>query len=316
MSFQMPEQWEVVNPITEEECSSLEQNTGIDPSEGLQDCEAIALEILPLIEDELRWIRSGVKTIFANEDSKCKDTDKNPTLASILSRIYRLSQAISCAICTYDPALVTRLKTGSASQVLWGQGVGNLPLWRTPDTVPTEDSTNLVYSGGVYNAIRAAQLGTFHVWEGHSEFDYYAEDIDSLNSQTGASNDDTALVLTGAGGMNQLYTRTNGSWMAGTVYGAIENFATTHILKGTLADKEIYFYYNEDQTQGAWNTLNAGLGNITAQIADLRNIADMTVQSQSGNDKMILTVKDTLAEANAVQPTAGKTTIVLISGDS
>lgn len=313
MSFTMPEPKDSVDAITSTECASLKSNTGIDASENLTNCEAIAAEILPLIKQELDAIATGNKTIFANEDSKCKDGDPNPTLASMLSRIYRMAQALSCAICTYDPQLVTRLKTGRATQVLWGQGQGNLPLWRTPDDVPTENSTNLALSGGVFEAIHNALLGTFHLWEDHEEFDFYASTPADLNAQTGATNDDDALVLAGAGGTNQIYTYDGSSWTAGDVLGRPENFATTHILKGTWTDKEIYFFYNSETSTSTWNVLDAGLGEVQAQIDALSRMVANSLQS-GDNNEYLLTTRSTLAQANAVAPTAGKTTIVLITG--
>ena len=313
MSFVMPEPKDSVDAITDSECESLNNNTGIDPSENIDDCQAIAEQILPLIKQELDAIATGNKTIFANEDSKCKEGDPNPTLASMLSRIYRMAQAIACSICTYDPDLVARLKTGRATQMLWGQGTNNLPLWVTPDATPTEHSTNVVTSGGVFDAIHAAMLGTFHLWEDHEEFDFYASSVADLNSQTGAVADDTALVLTGAGGINQVYEYNGSGWVAGEVLGIPEDFATTHIKKGSFADEEIYFFYNNATSTGSWNILDANLGQTQAAVDQLAAMVAQSVMSGDANE-YLLTTRQTLAQANAVPPTAGKTTIVLITG--
>ena len=312
MSFTMPEPRDSVDAITDDECLSLRNNTGIDSSEGLNDCDAISQQILPLIKQELDMIATGNKTIFANEDSKCKEGDPNPTLASMLSRIYRMAQAIACNICSYDPDLVTRLKSGKATQVLWGQGTNNLPLWVTPDSSPTEGSMNVAYSGAVYDAIHAALLGTFHLWEGHESFSYFATSVSDLNQQTGFTSGDTALVLNGAGGTNQVYTYNGSSWTAGTVLGRPENFATTHILKGEWTDKELYFFFNPESSTSTWNLLDANLGatqQAVNQLADL--VADAVMSADT--TQFLFTTRQTLAQANAVSATAGKTTIVLIT---
>lgn len=312
MPFTMPQPKDSVNPITDEECESLKKNTGITSSEGIDDCQAISEQILPLIKQELDMIATGNKTIFANEDSKCKEGDPNPTLASMLSRIYRMAQAIACSICTYDPNLVTRLKTGKATQVLWGQGVNNLPLWKTPDASPIKDSQNVAYSGAVWDAIHEALLGTFHLWEEHNDFDYYAETVDELKAQ-GGSDGDTAIVLTGDGGMNQVYNFTGGQWKAGDVLGRPENFATTHIKKGNYADKEIYFFYNPDNSTATWNLLDVNLGQTQKLVDDLANKVGQAVLSADSTE-FLFTTRKTLAEANKVSATAGKQTIVLITG--
>lgn len=319
MSFTMPEPKDSVPAITEAECQSLEHNYGIDPAEGIENCQAIAEQILPLLKQELDAIKDSgdpenpnTVVIFANEDSKCKEGDPTPTIASILSRIYRLAQALACDICTYDPTLVARLKSGTASQILWGQGAGNLPKWVTPDKEIVEDSLNVATSGATFTAIKNAWLGTFHLWEDHEKFDFYAETLSDLQSQSGANTGDDALVLKGAGGTNQIYTYSGGSWSAGPVMGNIENFATTHILKGAWADKEIYFYYNDDSTTPTWNLLDASLGNIVGQIQALQEAAKQAVLSGDGNDYTVVT-RETLAEAAKVDPIDGRTTIVLIT---
>ncbi len=312
MSFTMPEPKDSVPAITDDECLSLRNNTGIDPSEEIDDCQAMAEQILPLIKQELDMIATGNKTIFANEDSKCKEGDPNPTLASMLSRIYRMAQAIACNLCSYDPNLVTRLKSGQATQVLWGQGTDNLPLWVTPDSTPIQGSMNLAYSGAVYDAIHTALLGTFHLWEGHEQFEYYANTLNDLNDQTGFTDGDKALVLNSNGGMNQVYTRSGNSWTPGEVLGRPENFATTHITKGEWTDKELYFFYNPETSSSTWNLLDANLGATQAAINQLADLVADAVMS-SDTTQYLFTTRQTLAQANAVPATAGKTTIVLIT---
>ena len=312
MSFVVPAPKDSVNPITDAECTSLHNNTGIDPTEGKDNCEAIAEQILPLIKQELDAIKTGKKTIFANEDSKCKEGDENPTLASILSRIYRMAQAIACNICTYDPDLVARLKTGNPNQVLRGQGFNQLPVWVTPDASPIKNSTNVATSGAVYDAIRTALLGTFHLWEGHENFAFYAETLSDLNSQTGMSNGDKALVLGSGSSINTVYTWDGSSWTAGSSLGRPENFATFHVAKGTWTDKELYFFYEPEDSTATWNLLDADLGQTQALIDELARRVENSLQS-ADSTQYLITTRTTLTDAMAVPATAGKTTIVLIT---
>lgn len=314
MTFTMPAPKDSVSGISDAECDSLKVNTGIDPTEGIDNCEAISEQILPLIEQELDSISHGIKTIFANEDSKCKANDENPTLASILSRIYRMAGAFACNVCSYDPALVTRLKSGRTNQILWGQGLNALPKWITPDNAPTAGSQNAVTSGAVYTAIKEAQLGTFHVWEDYPAFGFYAENLTDLASQTGAVADDTALVLNDGTHVNAVYVYDGNDWSYdGHEFPNLEDFATTHIGKGTWADDEIYFFHNPDTSTASWNLLDANLGQARQAIQDLQDQLAMSVLS-ANSTKYLLTTRTTLAQANAVPATTGKTTIVLITG--
>lgn len=313
MTFTPPAPKEYVEGITDDECASLEANTGLNPSDGLDNCEVISEQILPLIETDLDIISHGIKTIFANEDSKCKEGDENPTIASMLSRIYRMAGAFACNICTFDPELVTRLKSGRSNQVLWGQGLNQLPKWITPEQRPTAGSNNLVTSGGVYTAIQEAKLGTFHVWEDYPSFAFYAENLTDLNSQTGAVADDIALVLSANNTTNAVYSYDGSTWTFVESFPSLEDFATTHINKGTWQDDELYFFHNPDTSTASWNLLDASMGQAQQAIQQLLDQLALSVLS-ADSTKYLLTTRQTLAQAQAVSATAGKTTIVLITG--
>lgn len=314
MPFVMPQPKDSVEGISDAECDSLKVNTGITPSEGLDNCEAIDEQILPLLKQELDAISHGVLTIFANEDSKCKEGDENPTLASILSRIYRMAGAFACNVCSYDPELTTRLKSGKASQILWGNGLDQLPVWKTPDNRPTAGSKNVVSSGAVYTAIQEAALGTFHIWEAHPNFAFYAGDMTDLNSQTGAVDDDLALVLNDGTHVNAIYKYVSGTWTyQDEEYPDLENFATTHIDKGAWTDEELYFFQNPDTSLETWNLLDANLGAAQTAIQAAETELQKAVLSATSTEYLV-TTRATLAQAQAVTPTAGKTTIVFITG--
>lgn len=314
MPFVMPQPKDSVDGISETECDSLKVNTGITASEGIDNCEAIDEQILPLLKQELDAIATGVKVIFTNEDSKCKEGDENPTLASILSRIYRMAGAFACNVCSYDPELVTRLKSGKASQILWGNGLENLPLWKTPDNAPTSGSKNVVSSGAVYTAIENAKLGTFHIWEEHPRFAFYANAMADLTAQTASAvADDLALVLNDGTHINAVYEYDGSDWTFVEDYPNLENFATTHINKGSWEDEELYFFQNPDTSLETWNLLDANLGAAQEAIERAEQQLNTAVLSADATEYLI-TTRTTLTQAQAVTPTAGKTTIVLITG--
>ena len=297
-------------PITNEECTSLKNNTGLAVGDNKNNCEAFNSDLLPLIKQELDAIEHGNKPIFMNEDSKCQDGDLNPTIASMLSRIYRVAQAIACNLCTYDPALVTRLKTGKANQVLWGQGVNNLPLWKSLDTTVNKGSSNIATADAVAEAIQTVLLGTFHLWKNHTTFDYYAESLDDLKEQSktvAPAVDNTALVSP-----TEVYVFTNNQWNKRETLKTPENFAITHINRGAYAEKEIYFFFDPTKSVSTWNVLDTNLGNVQRDIDTLKAMMNVAVSSGDENKYLMMT-KRTLAEAKAVPPTAGKTTFVFFS---
>lgn len=299
-------------PITNEECTSLKNNTGLAVGDNKNNCEAFNSGLLPLIKQELDAIEHGNKPIFMNEDSKCQDGDPNPTIASMLSRIYRVAQAIVCNLCTYDPALVTRLKTGKANQILWGQGVNNLPLWKSLDTTVNKGSSNIATADAVAEAIQTVLLGTFHLWKGHENFDYYAESLDDLKEQSKTTPPFPNYAALISPTEVYVYDGATREWKKKEALKTPENFAITHINRGAYADKEIYFFFDPTKSVATWNVLDTNLGSVQRDVDTIKSMLNVAVSSGDGNQYIMMT-KNTLAEAKAVPPTAGKTTIVLIT---
>lgn len=322
----------VLNPITSEECENLKKNAGLD-GQG-NNCDAFNNTLLPEIEQEVAYLASrstDAFTIFTNDESKCDDDDA-PTLASWWSRIYRFSQAVTCILCQYDPFLTVLLKSGRYPQILMGAASNSLdsselgchqtgyPVWVNPDDYPTEGSPKPVTSDGVYKAVQDAILSVWHLWEEHPEFDFFAQSVDDPNdshnlaSQTGMVSGDTALVTNDGTEQTVLYEYDGTDWVSqgSLAQDNLTNFAVTHINKGYYTKKDVYYFgTGEDET---WQVMDVHLTELETKVEELKNMFTDAVLSGDAGTEYLLTTRATLAEANLVQPTSGKTTIVLITG--
>lgn len=313
---------DLVPALTEEQYESVKNNTGIY-NNGHTNCDDLNGELLCDIRQDLEYIlQNKSMTIFANDFSKCSDNDESPTLASMWSRIYRFSQATAAILCAYDPFIATLLKSGRYPQMLMGsiqEGGGGYPQWIKPDVYPTEGSQTPVSSEGVVKGIQDALLSVWHIWKEHPEFDYFAQEYDSgtnsLTSQTGMVEGDTALVKTDGTDWNIIYKYTGGKWVKDEVLGpkSIDNFSVTAINKGYYEGKEVYAFYDEGLGVDTWNIMDVDLGAITKRVEEVEKIYENTVLA-AGDTSFILTTAPNLTAANAVACTEGKDTIVLITG--
>lgn len=307
--FVLPDSNVIVDPITEQECESLGNNTGLDINDGETTCQALKTKLLPLLSQIIGDISSGSMVIYANDDSKCDDQDTSPTLASMLSRIYRVSQAFACILCQYDPTLSNMLMAGTYPQVLMGGE--NYPSWVTPDSAPTEGSNNLVTSNGIYTAIQNAIISVWHMWDEGDDgsFEYYVTDVQDLPTN-GNTNGDYALVYDPATYSNMIYEWDGSAWvLSKTVLPAdMEDFAVVHINKGDWADKGLYWF------DTGWNLLDADLGDLESRVAALEASMAHTVQALDTTTTYKLGVVATASQASSVPSEAGVTKIVFISG--
>ena len=258
-------------------------------------------------------ISTGIMTIYANDDSKCDDND-DPTIASILSRIYRLSQAFTCILCQYDPTLSNMLLAGTYPQVLMGkQTSSGYPGWVTPDSTPTENSSNLVTSGGIYTAIQNAILSVWHMWDKGDDgsFAYFVTAVGDLPT-SGLTSGDYAIVYTESSGTNAIYQWNGSSWvLQETITQAnMENFAVINIENGDYAGEGLYWF------ESGWNLLNASLKELEDRLTALETAVDSSVQAIDSDSVYKIGVRSTYALADAVTSETGVTKIVFISGSS
>lgn len=310
--FILPESATIVDPITSSECTSLGNNTGLNINDGENNCQALSTRLMPLLAQIVGDISSGKMTIYANDDSKCSPDDKSPTLASMMSRIYRVSEAFTCILCTYDPTLSNLLTSGSYPQVLMGKQSGSqYPHWSTPDSTPTQNSYNLVTSNGVYQAIRNAILSVWHLWEkgDNGEFQYLETSFASLPT-TGNTDGDYAIVYNAQTHVNTIYkwSDSQSAWVLDeTIQPAnIEDFAVIHVEKGTWADKGLYWF------QTSWNIMDADIRELEQRVSVLEYSMMSTVQALDNSSVYEIGVVDTYAQASAIPAESGKIKIAFI----
>lgn len=315
---------DLVDEVNATECGNLKANSGLDGSKR-NNCDDLQSMVCDIKQEVDAIAQSSAMVVATNEDSKCQN-DTNPTLASMMTRILRWSQAATCVLCAYDPYVATILKTGKYPQILMGSvQEGGYPQWVNPDELPTEDSKAPVTSGGVYQAVQDALLGVWHPWEEYPTFGYFAETLDgtdddqSLTKQsttTPPANGDTALVANDGTHQNALYTYNGTSWVFTKELEASDglvNFAVTNILKGYYETRDIYYFV--DGSDHTWNVMDADLSSLEASIAKLQEIIKTVVTVEEGEEPFVITTAPTLADAEAVNCTEGKTTIVLITGE-
>lgn len=310
--FILPDSNVIVDPISESECESLGNNTGLNIDDGETTCQAMTSRLLPLLSQIMGDISSGAMTIYANDDSKCKPDDKAPTLASILSRIYRVCQAMTCVLCEYDPSLSNLLMSGVYPQILMGKPTEDgYPVWVTPDLTPTEDSSRPVTSNGVYNAIRSAAVDSWKVWtEGdNGSFSYFAYDDTSTLPTTSVNDGEYALVFVQDTSENKIYQWEDGAWeLKKTVTQAqMSDFTIVHILKGSrYAQNDLYWF------RTSWNLLDADFSGITERITALELAAAQAVGTFGQHDRYLVGTANSYADAQQVPTELGATKIVFI----
>lgn len=336
---------DVVPAISDTQCESIKGNHGIYGT-AENNCEDLTGELLCDIRQDLEYVLNmGPGNIFANDDSKCKEDDPSPTLASMWSRIYRFSQAVTCILCAYDPFINTLLKAGRFPQVLMGAQTEELdemdgcckkvgyPTWVTPDELPTLDSNRPVTANGIARAIKDAIMSVWHIWEEEPEFDYFAQTINgaddpySLTEQMKkwpAKEGDTLLLASapecGGGTAEYEYRHDNDpsgdltvEWRFNKCLkkGGVEhlsNFAVTHINGGYYEDKGVYFF---DET---WQVMDADLGTLESRVDELERIFEHSVLSQDNTTQYVMATRPDLTTAEAVPCTNGKETLVFITG--
>lgn len=308
-NFVLPDSDAIVDPISSSECSSLGNNTGLDLNDGETTCQALQQRLVPLIAQIVGDISSGVMTIYANEDSKC-DENNDPTLASMMSRIYRVSQAFACILCQYDPTLSNMLMAGTYPQVLMGkQTQSGYPGWVTPDSAPTQDSNNLVTSHGIYTAIQNAILSVWHMWDkgNAGSFAYFAESLNDVPT-TGNTNGDYALVYNPTTYVNTIYQWNGSSWVLRETIQPTNmvDFSVAHIEKGEYADNGIYWFNT------GWNLLDADLGELEDRVEALENNMVNAVLALDTATTYKIGVANTFASTSSIPSEAGVTKIIFV----
>lgn len=218
------EPWWLAEEVSANECNNLQNGHGTSGSDETN-CDVFQNDLIPALMQEYKAIERGDIVIAANEDSKCSDGSPLPTIASILSRILRFSQAVACVLCTYDPILINILKSGEYPQILMGQTGSKYPIWREPSKEPTAGSKLPITSGGVWEAIQQAIMSVFHeatddrAWVangGKLTYDFFTKDPSGLaDICEGYWNGDEERSVAGGGGELDLVVKWGGSGSMG-----------------------------------------------------------------------------------------------------
>lgn len=244
------------------------------------------LYLVELICQEWYAIKDGDRIVYTNEEHKqhCDGDPDDPTLHSILSRIYRYFGAILCLICDGLNDSFNHHKRGPENTVLTGNGDNSYGSWEEIDTEVTEDSTMPVTSDAVWRIIDEFIHTVYHYV---GDWDYLTLNPTTLSEVLDPRDGDTALVKNGADGTNQNYTYTNGSWVAGSLE-PLEDFNLIHVNKKsdwTYGGQSIeipansgWYWYNNN-----WNRLDASAGEIQQELDEL--LATNVVKRQDENEE-------------------------------
>lgn len=242
-----------------------------------------------LICQEYWAIKDGDRLIYTNEMTKeqCHGDEDDPTLHSILSRIYRYFGALTCLVCSGLNDDFNYYKRANTGTVLQSDGSGDYGAWTTPDASPTSESTGTVTSGGVWDAIYDYVHSVFHYV---GTWDYLTYNPTTLNAYTDVLEGQTALVKNGADGTNQTYIRTASGWTAGGL-NDLDGFSLIHVNRDstfttsatgtvTIQAGSAWYWYNNN-----WNSLDADIEAPTAQLNAISEVMDRAVLTQNTNDQ-------------------------------
>lgn len=311
------------------ECDNLKSGTGTSGQDE-NNCPVLTDDLVEAIRQVYYAIKTGDIVISANEDSKC-DGSTLPTLASILSRLLRFDEAVACILCTYDPILIDILRSGEFPQILMGQSNSKYPVWRNPSTTPTEGSQLPITSGGVYAAIKDAQLSLFHsatddeAWVesgGRVSYDYCASSLADLRSQVSSpENGETALLSPDpsrpdepCANASYQYDSELSEWVLAYHLDGPSDYAVVQILKGTFKDNELYWLSGKNGTKCGWNLMDASIAAIQEKINEINGKLDKAVygaDTPTFSGPYALAVGRNYSDLIFLDPPEGKTLITL-----
>lgn len=241
-----------------------------------------------LICQEWYAIKDGDRIVYTNEEHKrhCDGDEDDPTLHSMLSRIYRFFGAIVCLTCDGANNDFNHFKQGPHQTVLVSAGDGEYADWVAPDMAVTEDSTNVVTSGGIWEAIDEF-VHTAYYYIG--DYDYLTLNPSTLESVKYAEAGDTALVKNGAGGTDQEYSFDGTNWTAGAVK-HLDDFDMVHVNKEStfmsgfitvvIPAGSAWYWYNSN-----WNHLDASSDAMQEEVSELLD-ANMVMKQDTNEEDM------------------------------
>lgn len=236
-------------------------------------CTCVTFEYMTeLICQEFNRVKSGMKTVYANCDAKdlCDPYSKNPTWASILSRVVRFFQMATCILCSMEDL---QMIAGEDNQIYTATEPGKPGAWQTLVNEATEGSDYIISSQGALDAIN---YFVSSVWHPIGSYDYFVWKESDIPTEAPDPKNGETLVM----GENW-YQFTNGNWVNKGQVKNLAPFGTILIKKGTdYANHEFYWFANE------WNLLDFEKGPTAAKIAAYESKDDLTTNDQFGGLKI------------------------------
>jgi len=238
-------------------------------------CQSLS-NLAELICEEWNAIKEDEREIYTNDEHKlaCDGDPEDPTLFSMLSRIYRFYTAINCLICSGLNDDFNVYKQGGAGKVFIGG------KWITPAKNFNDKATNpLVTGGAIYDKLQEAIQPLYKYFK---TYDYLVSSIDHLASSKDVFiKGDTALAKTVE------YTYDGKDWVKGKAQD-LHDFDMVHVNNATS-----YSTYGNIKTTagsgwywygGTWNQLDAS---VSEAYEDLSEYLKSNFVSRLDNKKKI-----------------------------
>lgn len=238
-------------------------------------CQSLS-NLAELICEEWNAIKEDEREIYTNDEHKlaCDGDPEDPTLFSMLSRIYRFYTAINCLICSGLNDDFNIYKQGGAGKVFIGG------KWITPAKNFNDKATNpLVTGGAIYDKLQEAIQPLYKYFK---TYDYLVSSIDHLASSKDVFiKGDTALAKTVE------YTYDGKDWVKGKAQD-LHDFDMVHVNNATS-----YSTYGNIKTTagsgwywygGTWNQLDAS---VSEAYEDLSEYLKSNFVSRLDNKKKI-----------------------------
>ena len=222
-------------------------------------CQSLS-NLAELICEEWNAIKEDEREIYTNDEHKlaCDGDPEDPTLFSMLSRIYRFYTAINCLICSGLNDDFNIYKQGGAGKVLIGG------KWIAPAKNFNDKAANpLVTGGAIYDKLQEAIRPLYKYFK---TYDYLVSSIDHLaSSDVSPIKGDVALAKTVE------YTYDGKNWVKGKTQD-LHDFDMVHVNNATN-----YSTYGNIKTTagsgwywygGTWNQLDASVSETYDDLSE------------------------------------------------
>lgn len=231
--------------------------------------------LLDLLCQAIEPLKTGNKKIYANPATKesCDPYSKNPTLATLWSRILRFDHAAACVICAMKEQEL--VNSGNEDQYFVGE-VG----WMTILQEVEEGADGLVSSKAVKDYL-AEEVNK--VWHFQESITYLVGTQAELPT-TGVEENADAIVTS----TSKKYVYDGTTWNEDTSFSTV-NFAVFHIVEetntsfGHVSAGSAYYYFG-----GTWNNLDANTKELEKAVKKMEDAIVVMKQAESEDDISIM----------------------------